>query len=372
MRLLAMLLLVLPSLVDAAEKPIATQAQWEAALANPSEGDELILAPGEYLTNVAIASYKGSFKVIGQPGVVLDLRGRGFTIQNTVEIHNCEITNRNYRPTSNETGSFPSDVERAGIFFQGPYCVLNNCHIHHLTDGPTMAGNIDLYGERVDIHGGTITNCEIHDIGWRAPDRDHGHGLYIQSKATEPSQWKRVANTIIYNVLGYDVHCYAAAGGLNGIAFDGVFCEGDFLLGGNTPITATANNVFCGGTINIGYGESVTGNNVQLTNTIRGAVRIRGSGDISDVNGRLLSEVASEVWTAGRFSLSIPARTPAFFVGEGYSFTAAGIAPDPTPDPDPVPDPTPDPEPPPGDDTQIIIARIVELMREIIELLERI
>ena len=49
-----------------------------------------------------------------------------------------------------------------------------------------------------------IYGCVIHDFGYNAPDRGHGHAIYTQNlKGT-----KRLVDNIMFHGYGWNIHAY--------------------------------------------------------------------------------------------------------------------------------------------------------------------
>ena len=76
-----------------------------------------------------------------------------------------------------------------------PGVKLINMIIHDTRGGPGLfagAVNAEAYG------------CIIYNNGWNAPDRGHGHGLYVQNL----NGLMHLSDNIIFNQFGLGIHGY--------------------------------------------------------------------------------------------------------------------------------------------------------------------
>jgi hypothetical protein len=80
----------------------------------------------------------------------------------------------------------------------------------------------------------------IYYEGWDAPDRGHGHAVYIQNQ----NGYKRVSDNIMFAQFSYGIHAYTEKGYLNNLAFDGnvSFCNGIL-----SQVSGLATNILVGG-----------------------------------------------------------------------------------------------------------------------------
>lgn len=151
------------------------------------------------------------------------------------------------------------------VHVYGPRTTIYRCTLHD-TAGP------GFWTPAVD---GTFEECLFYNNGWDAPDRPHGHGLYIQNQ-TGTKTIRRCVFATGYS--GWSLHAYAESGSLQG--FDIVECVSigkTVLIGGYVPADrlAVTRCVLWGGTLQTGYSGGVANVAATLTDTIlaNGATR---------------------------------------------------------------------------------------------------
>ena len=148
-----------------------------------------------------------------------------------------------------QTGSSPSDLNRpwSGLNINvGTGCKFINLVIHDNIQGVSWwAGSHDteLYG------------CIIYDDGWEAPDRGHGHAVYVQNE----DGVKTISDCIMTGGYGYTVHAYGSAKAfVDHFVIEGNICykANEFLVGGGKPShdIKVRDNVLYGLSMRIGYG----------------------------------------------------------------------------------------------------------------------
>lgn len=99
---------------------------------------------------------------------------------------------------SAEAGSAPTDIPVHDFNPQGTGFRLINCVLHDLFSPGFWASADELYG------------CISFNHGWTAPDRGHGHGIYVQNARPR----KRIQHNIIFNNFGWGIHCYGSSADL--------------------------------------------------------------------------------------------------------------------------------------------------------------
>jgi hypothetical protein len=121
-----------------------------------------------------------------------------------------EVTNSHPRRATDTPGSHPDDLLRGdGVAVYGHHTKLINMVVHDNADGIafwTPAVESEVYG--------TVT----FNNGWIAPDRAHGHGLYIQNE----TGIKRIVDVISFNNFTTGMKGYAQGGRAEGMHFEGV------------------------------------------------------------------------------------------------------------------------------------------------------
>ncbi|HUJ10091.1 MAG TPA: immunoglobulin domain-containing protein [Verrucomicrobiae bacterium] len=108
-----------------------------------------------------------------------------------------EVRSTNSTHATNVTGSDPTHSQLpipGGVQISAPGVRLINMIIHDTRGSSMYAGavNAEAYG------------CLIYNNGWTAPDRGHGHGLYIQNL----NGVMHLSDNIIFNQFGLGIHGY--------------------------------------------------------------------------------------------------------------------------------------------------------------------
>lgn len=96
------------------------------------------------------------------------------------------------------TGSDPVDLVRKVLGGTGKHIKFVNCIIHDL--GIVY---FDDVCEGLEFYG-----CVIYHVGWVAPDRGHGHGLYLHNLV--PTMV--VKDCVIFDNFGWGIHAYSPTG----------------------------------------------------------------------------------------------------------------------------------------------------------------
>jgi hypothetical protein len=127
-----------------------------------------------------------------------------------------------------------------------------------------------------------IAGCIIYNNGWEAPDRGHGHGLYLKSLIGPLV----ARDNVVFNQYGYGVHAYtnATTGKLINIRIEGNIAFNT----GTLSSDRTAPNILLGGEAyatadvvkdNFTYSASPTGANVRIgyKKLLNGDVQVDGN-----------------------------------------------------------------------------------------------
>jgi hypothetical protein len=184
-------------------------------------GDTLWLRGGRYVgafTSVLNGTAAAPISVREYPGesAVLDGSGTDLAMLTIRGVHTWfrgfEITDSDAllgRVTS-ITGSHPAGMRLGdGVVVNGANTRLINLVIHDTGQGVsfwTPAVDSEVYG------------CIIYNNGWLAPDRGHGHGLYIQNATGT----KHVSDVISFNNYSTGMKAYAEGGSAVGVHFEGI------------------------------------------------------------------------------------------------------------------------------------------------------
>ena len=181
------------------------------------------------------------------------------------------VLNWNWPRTTSSIDSFPPGKPADAVFLvQGSTgCKLINMIIHDAADG--IADQQE--GASTEEYGNLVYNN-----GWVAPDRGHGHNLYLQNAGAAP---KLINNNITYNSFDIGIQAYGSSAGpvnrlhLNGnVAFNGGLPGGHrvdnilFQGGGTEQDIQVSNGIFYNpldaSSGNTGYNE-FDGTGIDLT-----------------------------------------------------------------------------------------------------------
>lgn len=175
-------------------------------------GSRLLLRGGTYtgdfvnrLSGVTIQSYPGEWAVIDGS---FEIGGEDVTVRD------MEICYTGWTTRETEiAGSSPADMPTQNLKCNAPRAKLINLYIHDLAECGLWIPSTDA-----EMYG-----CLVRSIGWRGPDRGHGHALYTQSEST-----KLIRNNIFCDCFGWGIHAYSGTSGskLRGITIDNNVCFG--------------------------------------------------------------------------------------------------------------------------------------------------
>jgi hypothetical protein len=131
-----------------------------------------------------------------------------FVLGDHVVYQGFEVTTSSPGPrVTNQSGPFQTDVKRGGIAVRGHHNKFINLVVHDLNAG------IGYWGDGGEIHGSIVYNN-----GWKGPDRQHGHGLYLQNDRG----LKSITDNILFNQFGAGIHAYGSdRARLNDLHFEG-------------------------------------------------------------------------------------------------------------------------------------------------------
>jgi len=163
---------------------------------------------------------------------------------------------------STQIGSHVTDILRGtGVEVRGAHTKLVSLIVHDLTTGIGMWSD----AEDAEAYGNIVFNN-----GWRAPDRNHGHGIYTQNRVPT----RRVTDNIVFNQYSMGIHAYGtAAATLDHLSIQGntVFNSGvldpdsfdrNILIGGGQPAHDTVlknNDTYYTPGLRRGGGENTIG-----------------------------------------------------------------------------------------------------------------
>jgi len=303
---------------------------WDlaTALAQPPRmrpGDTLFLLPGVY---------RGEFRAIlrGRPGspiVVAAAPGARATIDGTLKISGHDAWYRDFEVTSSaagrvsrQEGPYPTDVPRGILGTEetastGAGLKLIDLVAHDLA-------SVTLWKEAVDLE---VSGCLVYYNGWSAPDRGHGHGLYVQNV----SGTKRILDNVIFENFDNGIQAY----GSEKAGLDNLDVEGNTIFENGAPVGDPANNILVGGgrvakntriagnllwyaapgrgtQINLGYdpyGRGADGAVVRDNVVVGGEVRMNPKNGAVDFSGNTVFAALANL-DPGRFPANRYAREP--------------------------------------------------------------
>src|SRR6185369_7828569 len=118
-----------------------------------------------------------------------------------------EVTNSDPGRTSATGGTDPAR-RGTGTNLLGRGTKLINLAIHDTVEGvltTALAPDAEVYGNL------------IYYNGYDAPDRGHGHGIYVQNETGT----KRVVDNVIFGQFGIGIHGYTETGKLDDLHIEG-------------------------------------------------------------------------------------------------------------------------------------------------------
>lgn len=247
-----------------AANPGTRDLPWDlaTAISKPAEpGTTVWVLDGEYegKFEVRLRGTKESPCVIRPaPGARATILDSALRVNEAVEyvwIRDLEIRGSTAveKRVSAQKGSWPGDLQGSvGLeIFGGKGCKFINLVIHDNTLGGVnwWIGSTDseLYG------------CLIYNNGWKAPDRDHGHSIYVQNKTGV----KTIAGCVLSVPAWGGSHTMHAYGSSRAwidrfVIEDNIsFGRGSFLVGGGRPSREirVARNYLHGAGLQVGYDE---------------------------------------------------------------------------------------------------------------------
>lgn len=205
-----------PSIVELAEVPTKTIYLRGGTYS----GDFINSLNGTAEIPITIQSYPGEWAAING---YFQVNGSYITFKN-IEFCYDGWTGRE----STQTGSNPNDIPSPTLNHRSPGTKFINCVIHDLRS-PYIG---------VEAIGAEFYGCVSYHNGWAAPDRGHGHNIYMHNTNTTRMVIK---DCIFFDNFGWGIHCYSGTNEeLYYIDFIGntSFCSGsldlsrpDFLIG---------------------------------------------------------------------------------------------------------------------------------------------
>jgi len=162
-----------------------------------------------------------------------------------------EITSSDPNRVSQQTGSNPTDIGRGNVQTEqssrtGDGLKFINLVIHDVQDVGLWkeATNVEFYGSL------------ISDNGWNAPDRGHGHGLYVQNREGT----KTIRDNVIFQNFCNGIQVY----GTENAFLDDIAIDGNTIFGNGEIVSSPADNITIGGGV-VAHRPVVTDNFVYFS-----------------------------------------------------------------------------------------------------------
>jgi len=303
-----------------------------AALAQPAAvkpGDTIWLRGGTYpgtFSSVLTGTADAPIIVRQYPGERAILDGGNSNRVNILDVSGSytwywgfEIMSSDPNRVSTQSGSNPTDVGRGeGVAISQTSSTGAGLKFINLIVHDTAVG-FGLWKEAIDAE---VYGCLIYYDGWTAPDRGHGHGVYVQNLTGT----KRIADNIIFSNFSHGVQAYGSdVAYLNNISVDGntIFANGmpndyqrNVLVGGGSIAQSPSltNNVLyypgsAGQNLNVGYDPYGAG---AANPVITGNYIVNGDNAFSPLNTNV-------TMTGNTFDSSVPLLIPSLYPSNTYS-----------------------------------------------------
>jgi len=271
-----------------------------SAVSPVNDGETLWLLPGRY-KGAFTAELSGSemqpISVRPLPGkrVIIDTdgaKGAGLNINyqgQWVNYYGLEILSSSRARESTQRGSGPTDLTtNGGVNVFAANTNIINFIVHDNVGGGFGSWRTSPLEANSELYGNIIYNN-----GWTAPDRGHGHAIYIQNQYG----YKKMTSNIIFFGFATGIHAYTEGGQINN--FD-IQKNVWFMTGASDPRESQKkDNCLVGGyqpvidlvlKANLGYSENSRG------------TRIGYGGDVAGQNALLENNYLSEnFWVAGEW-----------------------------------------------------------------------
>ena len=174
-----------------------------------------------------------------------------------------EIMSSDPTRVSAQTGSNPTDVGRGGAVAiaqtstTGAGLKFINLIVHD------AAGGFGLWEQAI---GAEVYGCVIYYNGWTAPDRGHGHGIYLQN--LDGNGYMRVADNIVFSNFSHGIQVFGSAAA----SLDNVSIQGNTFFDSGMPSDYQRNVLVGGGSIalnprivdNVLYYPGTAGQNLNV------------------------------------------------------------------------------------------------------------
>lgn len=215
--------------------------EYAIGLTSPvNDGDTLFLRGGRYwhingftsslagsaVSPITVKSYPGEWAWLDSSGSVHPTFGHpvgalweegSYTIYRDFEVTNTSTVSRVI------PGFYVIPPRGTGINNYGNYSKFINLVIHDTEGGFGLQAPYDVgTGEPTGGLGTEVFGCIIFNSGFVDATRGHGHGLYIQSKARNAAERKRVLDVISVNNFATGMKAFGEQAFVIGVEFSGV------------------------------------------------------------------------------------------------------------------------------------------------------
>jgi parallel beta-helix repeat protein len=218
----------------------------------------------------------------------IDLFDTSPTTPTTIDVAGQDVTYQGFEVfssnpatrTSQESGSFPSDINRGSISVTGHRIKLINLVVHDLDSGLAYWSAGD---------GGEIYGNLIFNNGWIGPDRTHGHGIYTQNSGST----RTIADNVIFHQFADGIEIYGSSAAT----------LRNYSLTGNVSFSnGAAVGAGYSGKFDIVIGGGVPAENIALhqnfTSGLSSQFRDADPGDVLTYSARLLDGSPLPAWLA--------------------------------------------------------------------------
>jgi hypothetical protein len=253
----------------------------QTALSGPNSvrpGDVIWLRGGTYrgiFTSTLIGTPSDPIIVQQYPGerAIIDGGDSGTVSILTVTGSNTwywgfEIMSSDPRRVSAETGSYANDIGRgtAVSIAQSPTTGSGLKFINMIVHD--AAGGFGLWKEGINAE---VYGSIVYYNGWTAPDRGHGHGIYVQNDSGS----KRIVDNIVFSNFSHGMQAY----GSDTAPINNITVQGNTFFTNGMPNDYQRNLLVGGGTVaqnpriadNVFFYPGVSGQNLNVGNDPYGA-----------------------------------------------------------------------------------------------------
>lgn len=237
------------------------------ALTNPklTSGHTIYLRQGTHrlTADTTISAAGVTIKPYPNEHAVIDIQQADLVIGGVgVTLENVEIMSSDGGRATEQTGSAPTDILMGGFNINGADFTMRGCYVH----------DINGIGWWQGAHRGVWRDCLLHNCGWIAPDRGHGHLCYSQHAGDSE---RLIDNCLMLPSYSYGIHHYGSSPRLDNLTLCRlVQYGGKFVIGGEENVPSVDGNTleacaFFGVDLSLGY-NSVNLGTITLTDNYFG------------------------------------------------------------------------------------------------------